>query len=437
MEFRRFKHIIAIKTGEGPESRLTGFHSHNMQVAELTPELWTAMTEPAPGEELQELEAWNQEFDPKARDIDVPQAPKQLLVNVAQICNLKCDYCAAGADGSFGEAMKHVDLETIYEQVRSVLHDIPSGGEFTLTYFGGEPLVAPENIRGLARFVRLQTAGRGIRVQHRVITNGTLLSPANAELLAEIGCHVTISLDGPPEINDRFRKTKGGQGSTAATLRGLGFLQNVRSRLGSLSASAVFGRHYTDVVSTYRFFREFGFDAYRFEFAVEEGDAEASREFALSLNRAAELAYEIGGEAELRRITYFDGAFRTLDQQNRIFNHCGAGKSLLTVDGKGRVAACQWFLGRPEEELGRGADLNHEKVAAYAGRLVDLNGCQTCWARHLCGGGCMYANSVKTGEKHKKDHEFCNRARTTLGKAIEFYAQSRKESEKGDRYETH
>jgi len=437
MEFKRFNHIIAIKTGEGPRGRLVGFHSHNLQVAELTPELWNALSATEPAEELTELEAWNQEIDPAVQDIDVPQAPRQLLVNVAQICNLKCSYCAAGGDGSFGEAMKHVDLETIYEQVRSVLHDIPNGGEFTLTYFGGEPLVAPENIRMLARFVKLQTAGRGIAVHHRVITNGTLLSPATAELLAEIGCHVTISLDGPPDVNDQFRKTKGGQGSTAATFRGLGFLQNVRSRLGGVSASAVFGRHYTDVVSTYQFFREFGFDTYRFEFAVENGDAEASRQFAESLNRAAELAFELGGEAELRRITYFDGAFRTLDGQRRLYNHCGAGKSLLTVDGKGRVAACQWFLGRPEEELGRGADLNHAKVAAYADRLVDLNGCQSCWARHLCGGGCMYANSVKTGEKHKKDQEFCNRTRTTLAKAIEFYAQARKENKQGDRYETH
>lgn len=439
MEFKHFGHIVAFRTGEdgAEKAKLIGFHSRNLQVAELTPTLWDSFSSDRPSEERDELDLWNREIDYEVRDADIPQAPRQLLVNVAQICNLKCSYCAAGGDGTFGEAMKHVDLESIYDQVRAVLHDIPDGGEFSLTYFGGEPLVAPENIRMLARFVKLQTAGRRIRVSHRIITNATLISTANAELLAELNCHVTVSLDGPPAINDRNRPTKSGHGSTALTLRGLDILKKMRSQLGGLAVSAVFGKHHSDVLGTYLFLREFDFDSYRFEFAVEEGDADASRAYTESLNRTAEFAFMSGGEGELRRLSFYDHAFRALDEKRRLYNYCGAGKSLLTIDGKGRVAACPWFLGKPEEELNNGAEIDHARIAPYSSRLTDLNGCESCWARHLCGGGCMYGNSVKSGSKHKKDREFCERTRSTLAKAIEYYAQARRESEQGERSETH
>lgn len=441
MELRRFENILAIKADDlGPECppRVIAFHAHNLQVAEVASGVWEALANPSAFQEEQaEVELWNRENDPAAADAEIPQMPRHFLVNVAQICNLKCDYCAAGGDGTFGEAIKSADLETIYEQIRMFLHDIPNGGEFTFTFFGGEPLLAFENIRLLARYIKLQTAGRDINVIYRLITNGTLMTTEIADFLATIKCHVTISIDGPPDINDFARKTRTGKGSTSLALRGLSLLQPVRDRLGSLSVSAVLGKHHNEALRTYQFLREFGFDFIKFDFAAEEGDADASRKYADELARTAEYAFRMGGESELRRIAYFDGVFRTLDQQRRLHNHCGAGKSLLTADSKGRLAACQWFLGNPSDELGRGTELNHERLAGYANRMTDLNNCQQCWARHLCGGGCMFVNQVKTGSKHKKDLEFCSRTRTTLAKAIQLYAQSRQSVTEGVRSETH
>jgi uncharacterized protein len=444
MELRRFDNILAIKadgSNDSSESQLVGFHAHNLQVAEISTNAWQALN---PGslsgdasEERQELELWNREIDPGVFDADIEQAPRHYLVNIAQICNLKCDYCAAGGDGTFGEAMKSIELDTIYEQIAMLLHDIPNGGDFTMTFFGGEPLLAFQNIRHLVRYVKLHTAGRNIDVFYRLITNGTLLTPEIAEYLASISCHVTISIDGPPEINDLARKTKAGKGSTALALRGLETLQPVRSRLGSLAVSAVFGKHHTNVVKAYEFLREFGFDYLKFDFAAETDDGGASRQYAEQLCRTADLAYALGGEKELRRIGFFDGAFRTLDQQRRLYNYCGAGKSLLTADGKGRIAACQWFLGKPSEQLGKGTEIDRDRLAEYSSRLTELHNCQQCWARHLCGGGCMYVNQVKSGSKHKKDQEFCNRTRTTFAKAIEYYAKARKSVTEGDRSETY
>lgn len=436
MELARYDNIIAIKTDEG---KVVGFHAHNLQVAHLDEAVWEALRSPETSlpEVQDEIAIWNREQDDKATDSHIPQAIRSLTINVSQICNLHCSYCAAGGDGSYGAPIKEIELQKLYDQIRMLLHDVPAGDSFTFTFLGGEPLLAPHAIRSIARFIKLQVAGRGIAVRYGIVTNGTLITPENAELLASIGCHVTISIDGPAEVNDRSRPTRGGQGSTLRTLQGLENLKRVHSRLGSLNAAATFGTHYTGVLATYRFLRSFDFDKIKIEFAASSDDREASRAYAQEVAKTAEEAWSFGGENELRKFNVFDYLFRTLDKQKRIHNFCGAGKDHLQVDAQGRFYVCQWFVNDKTEEVGDGTTLDHEKLKAYADPLTELNKCGNCWARHLCGGGCMFVHRLKTGSKHQTDNEFCVRTRSIIAKGIEYYAQARVQGGEGDRSEVH
>jgi uncharacterized protein len=451
--------IVAIKTRSG---RVVGFHAHNLQVAELGHVVWEAMAPAAQNSENSknlndefalknkieldearaELLEWNSETDPSVRDSVLPKGFRSLAINVAQLCNLKCTYCAAGGDGTFGDPMKQVDLGVLYDQIRMLLHDVPNGGEFKFTFLGGEPLLAPDAMRLIHRFAKLQVAGRNIALKFDIVTNGTLVTPAMADLLASMKCHVTVSLDGPPEYNDISRPTKSGKGSTKKALEGLANLVAVKDRLGSLSVGSVFGQHFTDVVATYKFLQPMALDSIRFDFAVGEDDSKASEAYVQGLSEVADLAFEIGGEPELRRLSMFDLYFRILDGKQRIRNHCGAGKTHLHVDTRGSLTTCQWFVGVKDEQVGFGTKIEHEKLTEYADALVEQHSCQTCWVRNLCGGGCMYVNKTKTGSKHTKDTGFCTRTRTLIAKGIEKYAESRytndhNESELGEHCETH
>lgn len=453
MELRRQNDIIALRTDRG---QIVGFHARNLQVALVDDVVWTAMnpvgtptgspiadfmrhelTEAEITEARIDLETWQKEIDPRAQDAELPLSIRSFAINVAQICNLKCGYCAAGGDGTFGDPMKQVELEPLFEQLRMLLHDIPPGGDFKITFLGGEPLIVPEVLRSIHRFVKLQIAGRDIDVRFDIVTNGTLVTADIAELLASMRANVTVSIDGPPEVNDVNRPTKGGKGSTSQTLRGIAFLADVKDRLGSLSAGSVFGIHHTGVVETYEFLRQYPFDSFRFDFAAAEGDSEASRAYADGIARVAEIAWLTGGEEELRKLSMFDLYFRILDSQRRMKNHCGAGKTHLHSDTRGKLTTCQWFVGQKEEEVGSGTTLNHTALEAYSDPLLDKHGCNTCWVRHLCGGGCMYVNKTKTGSKHVKDNEFCIRTRSIIAKGIEFYAEARYQNHEGDGRETH
>lgn len=421
-------------------SQTVGFHARTLEVARLAPEVWQALIKSAPtpidstanpaltadeAEALTELKTWSQAELETTSDGFVESAIRSLTINVSQVCNLACTYCAAGGDGTYGSKVKTPELDKVREQLAMLLAKVPAGDLFVITFLGGEPLLHPEILRAIVRDAKMLVAGREIQLRFDIVTNGTLVTAEIAEFLASIRANVTVSIDGAPEASDLARVTKSGRGSSAMVLKGLGELLRVRERLGSLNAGGVFGKHNLQLIDGWRFLSDFPFDSIKFDFAAEPGDEDASQEFARQMSEIAALAMAKGGERELRRLNVFNHLFRTLDDRVRIHNHCLAGKSHLQLDTEGRFTSCQWFIGQKDEELGRDLAIDADKLSAFSPQLLEKHGCGGCWARHLCGGGCMAINKVKTGNKHKIDNAFCNRTRTILAKGIETYAEAR------------
>ena len=426
----RFDQILAMQTTTG---KVVGFHARNLQVAQLDPLVWDALKNPesAPEDVKAEILAWNQENDETVTDGQPEAHIRTLSINVAQICNMRCSYCAAGGDGTYGAKTAQLDLDKVKAQIKMLLEKVPNGGKFSINLIGGEPLIYPHTIRALVDHAREIANPRDIKLRFELTTNATLVSKENAELLADMQAFVTVSLDGPPEQNDKIRKMASGKGSSALVLRGLDRLVEVKDRLGALAVNAVFGAHNTDVVGSYLFLRDYPWDIIYLGYAAGPDDETHSPLYAKGIQDVGRIAFEKGGEAELRRISQYDHLFRMLDGKQRIHNHCGAGKTLLQVDTGGKFYACNWFTNLKDEEVGQDLELNNEAMAKFQPSLIELNNCHSCWARYLCGGGCMFVNRTRTGSKHKKDTEFCNRTRNILARGIEYYEQSRYEEREG------
>ena len=310
-------------------------------------------------------------------------------------------------------------------QLKFFLEKVPAGEKFHITFLGGEPLLYPEAIELIADYVALMTAGRGIHTSFSVVTNGTLINEKVLTILKKIKCNVSISIDGPKEINDRTRPQKNGTSSTDAVVAGINKLIENKEHLGRLVLHAVFSKNHTDVVSTYNFFKGFDVDFYEFSYTVEASDEASSQAYTEQMKKVADLAFAAGGEAALRKITLFDGYFAALDNQQQTENYCGAGKSFLMIDARNQVFTCPWEVGNRKDQVGSGTSLDTEKLAELSKPLIEKNNCQTCWARHLCGGGCMFMHKSKTGSKHQKDLNFCLRTRDLISTTILYYKQSR------------
>lgn len=424
MEQRYFKDIVAFKWNQGAP---LAFHARNLEVAEISEETWNEMTDSSlsSSDAASQLMAWEQEEDSDVKSGKLEVGIRSLTINVTQICNLKCTYCAAGGDGTYGSPQTKINVEKTLPQLKFFIERIPAGGQFRITFLGGEPLLYPEGIQEIGNYVRLMTAGKNIRGVFSIVTNGTLINDKTLSILQDLKVNVTVSLDGPPEVNDLVRPTKNGTGSTSLVVEGLQRLNEVRNSLGTLSIHGVFNRDNLNVVAAYEFYRKFNPDVYGFTYSVEENDDASNKEFVEQMNTIAAIAFKDGGEKELRKISLFEQYFSALDEKQRSENYCGAGKSFLVMDAKNDLYTCPWDVGQANEKVGHGADLEQDKLEKYAAPLVEQNNCQRCWARYLCGGGCMFIHKKSTGNKNKKDGQFCYRTRSLISTAFIYYKLSR------------
>ncbi len=422
MEIRRQNDIIAFRApGESP----VAFHARNLEVADISEELWRAML-PAADQSLQALLTdWNNENNPETTTTPAPKEIRSLTINVTQICNLKCTYCAAGGDGTYGAAQTKISVEKTLPQLKYFLDKVSDSGTFRIGFIGGEPLLYPEGIRAIANYVKLMTAGRNVRAQFSIVTNGTLLTDANIALLEEIKCNISISIDGEAKYNDAARPMKNGQGSTALVVEGLQKLFARKESFGSITLHGVFTAENMNVAAAYEFYRQFPADAYEFTYSVSDLNQEASDTFTREMRLIAAMAYSQGGEAALRKISFFNRIFSALDEQRRTENFCGAGKSFLVVDARNNLFTCPWDVGNNAEKVGQGTEVSEAALEKYSRQLIEQNNCHSCWARFLCGGGCMFVHKEATGSKHQKNGQFCERQRSLISTAILYFKKSR------------
>lgn len=438
LELRRHKDIIAFKA---EDESITAFHAFNLEVAEISPESFEQMTPVSvttgdippikePKNEIEQdafnaLVDWNKNVNSEVKDGKINFGIRAITINVNQICNLKCVYCAAGGDGTYGEPTNQIAVEKTLPQIKFLLDQLKEGQKFSITFVGGEPLLHPDAVFAIYQYAQSESKKRGIIPGMTVVTNGTLLTGRTLDLVRSMQLHLTVSIDGPKEINDLVRPTKNNSSSTDLTLAGLKSLADDRGNILSIGLSAVCSAQNTKMFKIYKYFKTLNPDWMEFNFAYSEKSTEAQRTYISEMNLIAEDTWQNGGETELRKIKQFDHYFHLIDGQQRIENHCGAGKSYLMVDAKNKFYTCPWVVGDRDEVVGENEQLDPVKLSKYSKSLIELNNCQTCWARHLCGGGCMYIHKAHTGSKHTKDDLFCERTRSLLLTTLLYYKLSR------------
>ena len=445
MILKRYKDIIAIQTGASDKNLvadLVAFHAGNLEIAEVSAELFDKMTPitvktatiPVTQSSLalqdqslalQQLNAWNNEKNPDVSSGKVEFGIKSLTINVTQICNLKCTYCAAGGDGTYGDPVNRISIEKTLPQLKFFIDQLKPQNTFKISFVGGEPFLYPEAIKAIYDYVVERSVEKQINCQFMVTTNGTLMTDKAIELLKTMKINITVSLDGEASMNDLVRPSKNGKSSTAQTLEGLQKLSAIKSHLASVGLAAVYSKENMKVKESYLYFRTLNVDWYEFNFSYNEHDQLVQNEFLQQMQEVAELAWQFGQETELRKIKTFNLYFEIFDNQRRVENFCGAGKSYLVIDAKNQLYTCPWEVGNKQEIVGSDQSLDYDQLSNYQKSLVELNNCQTCWARYVCGGGCMFINKTHTGNKHKKDELFCERTRSLILMAILYYKQAR------------
>lgn len=155
---------------------------------------------------------------------------RQVLLKVHSRCNLSCDHCYVykHADQSWRHrpmvmSKRIIDSTAARISEHATSHQLQS---MTVTLHGGEPLLAgAHTLDYTARAIR-RAAPEATRISYALQTNGLLLDERFLDLFAQHGIRVGVSLDGPPEANDRHRRYADGRGSHSAVLPALALLRS-------------------------------------------------------------------------------------------------------------------------------------------------------------------------------------------------------------------
>ena len=152
-----------------------------------------------------------------------PRAFNIMLKPAGSLCNLDCNYCYYLDKAEiYGGREPRMTLDMLEDVVREYIaaNDVP---EVTFNWHGGEPLVLGKDFYRKALEFEEKYAGGKI-IHNTIQTNGTLLDREWTELFRRHGFLVGISIDGPKDIHDRYRKDKGRAGTFDRVIRGIGLL---------------------------------------------------------------------------------------------------------------------------------------------------------------------------------------------------------------------
>ena len=131
---------------------------------------------------------------------------------VGSSCNLNCTYCYyLHKEELLGQTESpRMSDETLERHIRQYI-EAQTGDEVVFSWQGGEP-----TLLGIEFFEKVVALQEKYKKPHQSIendlqTNGTLLDPEWAAFLKRNNFLVGLSCDGPKELHDHYRVTKGGQ----------------------------------------------------------------------------------------------------------------------------------------------------------------------------------------------------------------------------------
>lgn len=206
-------------------------------------------------------------FAPFARPLYV------MLKPVGALCNLACDYCYYLEKSKlYQDNPKHVMSDELLEKFIKEYIESQTMPQVLFTWHGGETLMRPLSFYQKAIELQRKYA-RGRTIDNCIQTNGTLLTDEWCRFLHDNHWLVGISIDGPQEFHDEYRKNKQGKPSFVKVMQGINLLKKHNVEWNAMAVVNDFNADYP--LDFYHFFKELDCHYIQFAPIVERIQAHA------------------------------------------------------------------------------------------------------------------------------------------------------------------
>lgn len=332
-------------------------------------------------------------------------AVKALCLHVAHVCNLNCSYCFASQGKYHGERAL-MSLETGKRAIDFLIESSGSHRNLDVDFFGGEPLMNWEVVKALVAYGREQEKLHNKNIRFTLTTNGVLLNQEVTEFCNREMHNVVLSLDGRSEVHDRFRKDYQGNGSYHKIIGN--FKEFVKARGDkSYYMRGTYTHYNTDFLNDILHMADLGFTELSMEPVVcESGDPCALTEADLPVlyNQYEKLALEMLKRSREGRGFTFYHYMLDLEGGPCVYKRvagCGSGTEYMAVTPWGELYPCHQFVG--DEKYSMGNIWDGVTNTALREKFASANaytrpGCEDCWAKLYCAGGCAANAYHATGD---------------------------------------
>ncbi|MCP4330228.1 MAG: quinohemoprotein amine dehydrogenase maturation protein [Alphaproteobacteria bacterium] len=370
--------------------------------------------------------------DQAVRPVKVENFPlSTMILTVNTGCNLACNYCYK-EDLTSPDKGQKMEFETAVKAFELLLERARDRARVNLVFFGGEPLTNLPLIKQMVDYAERRGAEVGKTVDFSLTTNATLLREEIVDYLDAHRFGITVSMDGPKALHDKYRKTVGGKGSYDAVAKNARMLLS-RYRSRPVGVRVTLTRGVTDVIGIHDHLKnDIGFFEVGFS-PVSSGDI---AQFNLDADELAQVFHDMKVLGE----TYTEAALRDenigFSNMHQLMNDlvegtkkalpCGAGLGMLAADKDGGLNLCHRFTGSKLPTFGSVDDgIDEPALADFLEQAQDKSekGCATCRIRNICAGGCYHESYARFEDPHSPVYHYCELMRDWVDFGISAYGR--------------
>lgn len=365
-----------------------------------------------------------------------------LLLNVTESCNLACEYCIYS--GQYENERTETTSSMGVDIAKKALDRfLPQSTDFPyIGFYGGEPLNNMPFIKAVVDYARTSSPDKDLVFS---MTTNFCDGDKYLNYIVDNGIYANISLDGPKEVHDKFRRYKNGKPTHSKIMRNLEKVEEYApGYMASHFSQNVTIHNINDLPMIIDFFQKNeGFTVSRISRTETKGlnnNGNSNQEFSNVQHILDYLEAIVSEEDPGVLKVLFDQDLKHIAARSQkvmpetlmLNGSCYPGRRKLFVDTDGTFYMCEKFgrrvpIGNTEEGI------NEDLIEDAIKRFTDIrnNLCSDCWAGRLCNACIQSAKDSARDISEKGLSQTCKTRKSQLLMGINNYVFISKRNHNG------
>jgi len=329
-----------------------------------------------------------------------------LTLMLTRNCNLRCVYCYASA----GVNNSSMSISLAFDAIKWYISQL-SQKKIRITFHGGgEPTLRKEIIKATVDYIEKNKNGFGSR--YLITTNG-IVEDNFLNWMMNKKFAISISMDGPPEIQNRNRPMANGDPSSGLVEKTIHSLVNKEYPFTVRATYSV----EDNLESIVHYFGKIGVRSLHLEPLFPFGRLIKKQAFVNNDRFVSQFLMALD-VCKIYGIKIHNSHLMHLTKGIGYFCGAASGKSML-VTHDGLLSGCLEVVDSSDPDidcfkLGKWVSRNHSfevdktKIGFLCNRHANfLPECQQCFARYVCAGGCAVKAVRSSKSLFAKDASYC------------------------------